>query len=94
MFLELKETLWLVLLYLGTVSLQTRTEFENRSKASPIVVNYVIFKSENKLCNKLCFNDLIPQIRTSGLVYKFQCGLCNQSYYRECVRFFTFNQSF
>ena len=23
---------------------------------------------------------------TSGVVYKFQCGLCNKSYYGECVR--------
>ena len=30
--------------------------------------------------------DLVPQILTSGMVYKFQCGLCNESYYGECVR--------
>ena len=23
---------------------------------------------------------------TSGVVYKFQCGLHNESYYRECIR--------
>ena len=23
---------------------------------------------------------------TSGVVYKFQCGLCNESYYGECIR--------
>ena len=22
----------------------------------------------------------------SGVIYKFQCGLCNESYYGECIR--------
>ena len=30
--------------------------------------------------------DPIPQILTSGVVYKFHCGLYNESYYGECVR--------
>ena len=46
----------------------------------------VIFKSQNKLCNNFCFKDLVSQILTSSVVYKFQCGLCNESYYGECVR--------
>ena len=24
---------------------------------------------------------------TSGVVYKFQCGLCKESYYGECIRY-------
>ena len=31
------------------------------------------------------FIDRIPKDLTSGDVYKFQCGLCNESYYGECV---------
>ena len=54
------------------------------------VLNYcksqVIFKSQNKLCNIFGFKDPVLQILTSGGVYKFQCGLCNESYYRECFR--------
>ena len=34
----------------------------------------------------LRFIDPVPQILTSGVVYKFQCGLCNNSYYREYGR--------
>ena len=30
--------------------------------------------------------DPVPQILTSGVVYKFHCGLYNESYYGECVR--------
>ena len=34
----------------------------------------------------MLYKDPVPQILTSGVVYKFQCGLCNESYYGECVR--------
>ena len=37
----------------------------------------------NKLENAFHFKDHIPKERTSGVVYK--C-LCNESYYRHCVR--------
>ena len=47
------------------------------------------FKIQNKLCNNFRFKNPVPQILTSGVVYKFQCGLCNESYYGECVRHLT-----
>ena len=54
------------------------------------VLNYcklqVNFKSQNKLSNNFRFKDHVPQILTSGVVYKFYCKLCNESYYGECVR--------
>ena len=46
----------------------------------------IVFKSQNKLANAFRFKDRIPKDLTSGVVYKFQCGLCNESYYGECVR--------
>ena len=45
-----------------------------------------MFKSQNKLAKAFRFKDRIPKELTSGVVYKFQCGFCNQSYYGECVR--------
>ena len=82
-----KKPLHLVLPYLGTIWLQTRTKLQKSIKG---VLNcyklQVIFKSQNKLCNNFHFKDPVPQILTSDVVYKFQCGLCNESYYRECVR--------
>ena len=82
-----KKPLRLVLPYLGNISLQTRTKLQKTIKG---VLNccrlQVIFKSQNKLCNNFHFKDPVPQILTSGVVYKFQCGLCNESYYGECVR--------
>ena len=32
------------------------------------------------------FKDPFPQILTSGMFCKFQCGLCSEFYYGECVR--------
>ena len=44
-----------------------------------------MFKSQNKLAKAFHFKDRIPKELTSGVVYKFQCGLCNEYYYGECV---------
>ena len=45
-----------------------------------------MFKSQNKLAKAFRFKDRIPKELTSGVIYKFPCGFCNESYYRECVR--------
>ena len=45
-----------------------------------------MFKSQNKLAKAFRFNDRIPKELTSGVVYKCQCGICNESYYGECIR--------
>ena len=73
--------------YLGSISLQTRTKLQKFIKG---ILNccelQVIFKSQNKLCNKFCFKDPVPQFLASDVVYNCQCGLCNESYYGKCVR--------
>ena len=72
----------LVLPYLGTISLQTRTKLQTSIKGVLKCCKLqLIFKSQNKLCNNFRFKDNVPQIIASSVVYKFQCGLCNESYY-------------
>ena len=44
-----------------------------------------MFKSQSKLAKAFRFKDHIPKELTSSVVYKFQCGLCNESYYDECI---------
>ena len=83
-----KKPLRLVFPYLRTISLQTRTKLQ-RSIILWCCKLQVIFKIQNELCNNFPFKDPVPQILTSGVVYKFQCGLCNESYYGECVRHLT-----
>ena len=53
-----KKTLFLVLLYLGPLSLQTRTKLQ------------IVFKSQDKLAKVFSFKDRIPRELTSGVVYK------------------------
>ena len=70
-----KKPLRLVLLYLGTISTQTRTKLQKYIKG---VLNccklQVILKIQNNFYNNSCFKDPVPKNLTSGMVYKFQCG--------------------
>ena len=71
----------------GSISLQTRTKLKKSLKN---ILNrcklQTVFKGKTRLGNNIYFKDRIPNGLTSGFVYKFQCGLCNESYYGECVR--------
>ena len=82
-----KKTLFLILPYLGPLSLQTRTKLRKSLKG---ILNccklLIVFKSQNILAKAFRFKDRIPKELTSSAVYKFQCGLYNESYYGECVR--------
>ena len=44
-----------------------------------------MFQSLHNLAITFYFKDRIPKKLTSDVVYRFQCGLCNESYYDECV---------
>ena len=82
-----KKRLLLVLPYLGIISLQTRTKLQQALKG---VLNCckleIIFKYQARLSNSFRYKDPIPKDLISGLVYKFQCGLCNECYYGESIR--------
>ena len=65
-----KKTLFLVLPYLGPLSLQNRTKLRKSLKG---ILNCcklrIVFKSQNKLAKAFCFKDRIPKELTSGAVY-------------------------
>ena len=81
--------LFLVLPYLERIYLQTRTKLQQALKG---VLNCckleIVFKCQTRLSNSLHYKDPIPKDLISGVVYKFQCGLCNDSYYGESIRHF------
>ena len=56
------------------------------SKGYLAIVNNRLFSKVKKLCNGFYFKYPVTQCFTSGVVYKFQCGLRNKSYYEESVR--------
>ena len=74
-----EKSLQLVRPYLGIISLQTRTKLHKKSLKG--AVNYCKFqvfsKNQSKLKVSFASNVSILQIFTSGVVYKFQLGLCN-----------------
>ena len=82
-----RKRLLLGLLYLGVISLQTRTKLQQAFKG---VLNCckleIAFKCQTKLSNSFRFKDSIPKDLTSEVVYKFQCGFLNESYCEKSMR--------
>ena len=46
----------------------------------------IVFKCQTRLSHSFRYKDPIPKDLISGVVYKFQCGLCNEFYYGESIR--------
>ena len=82
-----KKRLLLVLPYLGIIYLQTKTKLQQALNG---VLNCckleIVFKCQTRLSNFFHYKDPLPKDLISGVVYKFQCGLCNESYYGESIR--------
>ena len=84
-----KKRLLLVLPHLGIISFQTRTKLQQALKG---VLNCckleIVFKCQARLSNSFRSKDPIPKDKDliSDVIYKFQCGLCNDSYYGESIR--------
>ena len=82
-----KRTLTLVLPFLGELSLQTRTKIEKvLKKTLQCCKIQTVFKSQRNLSNIFSFKDRLPYDLVSCVVYKFQCGKSNFSYYGESDR--------
>ena len=82
-----EEDLVLSVLYLGDVSLQTRTKLRKSFKGILNSCNLqIVFKSQGKLANVFQFKNTLPFDLVSGVVYKYTCGRCNSSYYGETDR--------
>ena len=82
-----EEDLVLSVLYLGDVSLQTRTKLRKSFKG---ILNccklQIVFKSQRKLANVFRLKERLTFDLVSGVVYKYTCGRCNSSYYGETDR--------
>ena len=82
-----KKSSFIVLPYLGSISLQTRTKLKRSLKN---ILNccklQTVFKNKTRLGKNFHLKDRIPKDLTSDVIYKFQCGLCNEYYHGECVR--------
>ena len=82
-----KKTSTLVLPCLGTLSLQTRTNHQKVLKRTLGCCKIqIVFKNQRYLLNVFRFKDGWHYDLVSCVVYKFQCGRCYASYYRETDR--------
>ena len=76
--------MFIVLSYLGNLSLALRTHLHNSiNKNLPFCKIKVIFKPTTRLSNFFRFKDKVPFNLHSNVVYKFFCGRCNATYYGE-----------
>ena len=82
-----KNELFIVLPYLGNLSLALRTRLQNSiNKNLSFCKIKVIFKSTTRLSNFFHFKDKVPFNLCSNVVYKFSCGRCNATYYGKTCR--------
>ena len=85
----LKKNLVIALPYLGKLSLQIRTRINRIMKNKLPYCNIrFVFQTKCKISNFFTFKDKIPSFLRSGIVYKFQCGSCNATYYGKTKRHF------
>ena len=84
-----KKQLIITLPYLGNLSLQIRTRINRIMKNKlPYCNIQFVFQTKCKISNFFTFKDKIPLVLRSGIVYKFQCGSCNATYYGKTMRHF------
>ena len=69
--------------------MQTKTNLEQAFKGGLNCFRLEIaFKYQTRFSNSSQFKDPISKHLIFGVVYKFQCGLCNESYYGQSIRHF------
>ena len=69
------------------MSLQTRAKLKNSVKSILKCCKLlIVLKNKTRLGNNFHLKDRIPKYLISGVIYQFQCGLCNEPCYGECVR--------
>ena len=84
-----KKDLMIALTYVDKFSFQIRTRINRNMKNKLPYCNVrFVFQTKCKISNLLTFKDKIPSFLHSGIVYKFQCGSCNATYYGKSKRHF------
>ena len=46
----------------------------------------IVFENKTRLGNNFYFKEEFHKDLSSGAIYLFQCGLCNEPYYAEWIR--------
>ena len=84
-----KKHLIIALPYLGKLSLQRRTRINRIMKNKfPYCNVQFALQTKYKISNFFTFKDKIPSVLSSGIVYKFECGIYNVTYSGKTKRHF------
>ena len=76
-----KETLRLVLPYLGTQSLRLKKKLNKLFKEQlPYGKLEIVFRTTQRMLSCFRFNDAIPRSLLSGVIYEYKCPRCNSRY--------------
>ena len=83
------EKVYLVVPYLGHVSLQLRTRLMRLCRAGYPKIHFcVVFKTACRISHFFKFKDKLCNDLRSMVVYKYKCGTCNGSYIGKTYRHF------
>ena len=84
-----KRNVFVKLLFLGSTSFQTWIKVQKvfGDKLSSCNLK-IVFTSPVRVKNFLIFKDTLSKMLLSGLVYKYECGACNATYYGKNKRHF------
>jgi len=84
-----KKPVLVVLPFLGKISLEIKKRIYRCIKKNiPYCKPVFAFQSKNRLSNIFRFKDTFSKDLQSHIVYKFQCGICNDTYYGKTERHF------
>ncbi len=72
--------------YLGSYSLQLRSRLMCLFRNIPQVDLVIVFTAPVRMSNFFQYKDKLPKSLRSGVVYQFQCTVCNNSYYSKTKR--------
>ena len=82
-----KQTLTLVLPFLGSTSLRLRNKLRSAFKESSKVFNIrILFRTSCRVKYFLRFKDQLSESMRSHFVYEFKCSSCNATYYGQTTR--------
>ena len=84
-----KRNAFVELPFLGSTSFQIRKKLQKlfSDKLKPCDLK-IVCKSLVRVKSFFTFNDKLPKMLLSGLVYQFKCGSCNATYYGNTKRYF------
>ena len=84
-----KRNVFVKLLFLWSTSFQILKKFQKLFNDKLTVCNLkIVFTSSVRVKDFFTFEDKLPKILLSGLVYKYQCCGCNATYYGKTKLYF------